>query len=170
MKERELIKRIEKLREAIRYHNYRYYILNEPEVSDAEYDRLMRELEQLERSHPELITPDSPTQRVGAKPLDEFETVEHTIPMLSLSNALKEDEVREFDKRVKRFLNTTLDIEYVAELKFDGVAVELVYESRNLVLGSTRGDGFVGEHYPEPPHHQGDTLHPLPGGRPPPSS
>ncbi len=169
MKERELIKRIEKLREAIRYHNYRYYILNEPEVSDAEYDRLMRELEQLERSHPELITLDSPTQRVGAKPLDEFETVEHTIPMLSLSNALKEDEVREFDKRVKRFLNTTLDIEYVAELKFDGVAVELVYESRNLVLGSTRGDGFVGENITQNLRtirampfilHQGDDLPP----------
>ena len=129
MKDRELNERIAKLREAIRYHNYRYYILNDPEVTDAEYDRLMRELEQLERAHPELITPDSPTQRVGAEPLDEFETVEHTRPMLSLSNALNEDEVREFDKRVKRFLNTAQDVEYVAELKFDGVAVELVYEN-----------------------------------------
>jgi len=145
MKDKELIDKIEKLREAIRYHNYRYYILNDPEVTDAEYDRLMRELEELERAHPELITPDSPTQRVGAEPLDEFVTVEHTRPMLSLSNALNEDEVREFDKRMKRFLNTTQNIEYVAELKFDGVAVELVYENRNLMLGSTRGDGFVGE-------------------------
>lgn len=145
MKDRELIERIEKLRQAIRHHNYRYYILNDPEVTDAEYDRLMRQLEELEQAHPELITPDSPTQRVGAEPLDEFETVAHTIPMLSLSNALNQDEVRDFDKRMKRFLNTTQDIEYVAELKFDGVAVELVYESRNLLIGSTRGDGFVGE-------------------------
>ena len=145
MKDRKLIEKIEKLREAIRYHNYRYYVLNDPEVTDAEYDRLMRELEELERAHPELIIPDSPTQRVGAEPLEEFETVEHTIAMLSLANALNEDEVRDFDKRVKRFLNTTQDIEYVAELKFDGVAVELVYQNRNLVLGSTRGDGVVGE-------------------------
>ncbi len=145
MKEKELIERIEKLRQAIRYHNYRYYILNDPEVTDAEYDRLMRQLEELERAHPELITPDSPTQRVGAEPLDEFETVSHSIPMLSLSNALNQDEVRDFDKRVKRFLDTAKDIEYVAELKFDGVAVELVYENRNLLIGSTRGDGFVGE-------------------------
>ncbi|MFB0518381.1 MAG: NAD-dependent DNA ligase LigA [Acidobacteriota bacterium] len=145
MKDRELIERIKKLRQAIRHHNYRYYILNDPEVTDAEYDRLMRQLEELEHAHPEMITPDSPTQRVGAEPLDEFETVAHTIPMLSLSNALNQDEVRDFDKRMKRFLNTTQDIEYVAELKFDGVAVELVYEDRNLLIGSTRGDGFVGE-------------------------
>jgi len=145
MKDRELIERIEKIRQAIRHHNYRYYILNDPEVTDAEYDRLMRELEELERAHPELIAPDSPTQRVGAEPLDEFETAAHTIPMLSLSNALNQDEMRDFDKRVKRFLNTAQDIEYVAELKFDGVAVELVFESRNLLIGSTRGDGFVGE-------------------------
>ncbi|TKJ34187.1 DNA ligase (NAD(+)) LigA [bacterium (candidate division B38) B3_B38] len=145
MKDRKLIERIEKLRQAIRHHNYRYYILNDPEVTDAEYDRLMRRLEELERAHPELIAPDSPTQRVGAEPLDEFETAAHTIPMLSLSNALNQDEMRAFDKRLKRFLNTAQDIEYVAELKFDGVAVELVFESRNLLIGSTRGDGFVGE-------------------------
>jgi DNA ligase (NAD+) len=138
-------KRVEKLREEIEYHNYRYYILDQPEISDAQYDRLMRELEKLEEQYPELRTPNSPTQRVGAPPLEEFEIVRHTIPMLSLANAFDETEAKEFDKRVKKFLGTSSDIEYVTEPKLDGLAVELVYERGQFVVGSTRGDGINGE-------------------------
>jgi DNA ligase (NAD+) len=138
-------KRIEKLLEAIEYHNYRYYILDQPEITDAEYDRLMRELEKLEDQYPELRSPNSPTQRVGASPLEEFEIVRHTLPMLSLANAFDESEARDFDKRVKKFLGTSEEIEYVAEPKFDGLAIELVYERGQLVVGSTRGDGVNGE-------------------------
>jgi len=138
-------KRVEKLREEIEYHNYRYYILDHPEISDAQYDRLMRELEKLEEQCPELRSPNSPTQRVGASPLEEFEIVRHTIPMLSLANAFDETEARDFDKRVKKFLGTSEEIEYVAEPKFDGLAIELVYERGQFVVGSTRGDGINGE-------------------------
>jgi len=138
-------KRVEKLREEIEYHNYRYYILDQPEISDAQYDRLMKELEKLEEQYPELRSPNSPTQRVGAHPLEEFEIVRHTIPMLSLANAFDESEARDFDKRVKKFLGTSEDIEYAAEPKFDGLAVELVYERGQFVVGSTRGDGINGE-------------------------
>ena len=138
-------KRVEKLREEIEYHNYRYYILDQPEISDAQYDRLMRELEKLEEQYPELRTPNSPTQRVGAPPLEEFEIVRHSIPMLSLANAFDETEAKEFDKRVKKFLGTSSDIEYVTEPKLDGLAVELVYERGQFVVGSTRGDGVNGE-------------------------
>jgi DNA ligase (NAD+) len=137
--------RIKELREAIEYHNYRYYVLDDPEISDGEYDRMMRELEKLEKDYPELRDPNSPTQRVGAPPLEEFETVTHTIPMLSLANGQNEIEVREFDQRVKRFLAIDGDIAYVSEPKLDGLAVELVYERGNLVVGSTRGDGVNGE-------------------------
>jgi DNA ligase (NAD+) len=138
-------KRVEKLREEIEYHNYRYYILDQPEISDALYDRLMRELEKLEEQYPELRSPNSPTQRVGAPPLEAFEIVRHTIPMLSLANAFEEGEARDFDKRVKKFLGTSEEIEYVAEPKLDGLAVELVYEKGQFVVGSTRGDGINGE-------------------------
>jgi DNA ligase (NAD+) len=138
-------KRVEKLREEIEYHDYRYYILDQPEISDAQYDRLMRELEKLEEQYPELHSPNSPTQRVGASPLEEFEIVRHTIPMLSLANAFDESEARDFDKRVKKFLRTSEDIEYVAEPKFDGLAIELVYERSQFIVGSTRGDGINGE-------------------------
>ena len=138
-------KRVEKLREEIEYHNYRYYILDHPEISDAQYDRLMRELEKFEEEYPELRSPNSPTQRVGASPLEEFEIVRHTIPMLSLANAFDEMEARDFDKRVKKFLGTSEEIEYVAEPKFDGLAIELVYERGQFVVGSTRGDGINGE-------------------------
>ncbi len=138
-------KRIEKLREEIEYHNYRYYILDQPEISDAQFDRLMRELEQLEEEYPELRSPHSPTQRVGASPLEAFEIVRHTLPMLSLANAFDENEAREFDKRVKKFLGSSEDIVYVAEPKLDGLAVELVYERGILTIGSTRGDGINGE-------------------------
>jgi DNA ligase (NAD+) len=138
-------KRVEKLREEIEYHNYRYYVLDQPEISDAQYDRLMRELEALEEQHPELRSPNSPTQRVGAPPLEEFKIVRHSIPMLSLANAFDESEARDFDKRVKKFLGSSTDVEYVAEPKLDGLAVELVYERGQFIVGSTRGDGVNGE-------------------------
>ena len=140
-----LKKRVEKLGEEIEYHNYRYYVLDQPEISDAEYDRLLRELEKIEEEHPELRSPNSPTQRVGAPPLEKFEIVRHTLPMLSLANAFDETEAREFDKRVKKFLGTSEDVTYVAEPKLDGLAVELVYEKGSFVVGSTRGDGINGE-------------------------
>ncbi|MCJ7704327.1 MAG: NAD-dependent DNA ligase LigA [Desulfobacterales bacterium] len=140
-----LKKRVEKLREEIEYHNYRYYILDQPEASDAQYDRMMRELEKLEEEFPELRSPNSPTQRVGAPPLEAFEIVRHTLPMLSLANAFDENEARDFDKRVKKFLGSPEEITYVAEPKLDGLAVELVYEGGHLMVGSTRGDGVNGE-------------------------
>ena len=138
-------KRVEKLREEIEYHNYRYYILDQPEISDAQYDRLMRELEKLEEEYPKLRSPNSPTQRVGATPLEAFQIVRHTLPMLSLANAFDETEARDFDKRVKKFLGYSAEITYVAEPKLDGLAVELVYERGQFVVGSTRGDGVNGE-------------------------
>lgn len=137
--------RIAELRKSINYHNYRYHVLDNPEISDVAYDQLMRELEELENKYPELVVSDSPTQRVGKAPLKEFETVRHTLPMLSLSNCFKQEEVREFDRRIKRFLKITGDVGYVAEAKLDGVAVELVYEKGKYVVGSTRGDGTIGE-------------------------
>jgi DNA ligase (NAD+) len=140
-----LKKRVEKLQEEIEYHNYRYYVLDQPEIPDAQYDRLMRELEKIEEEYPELRSPNSPTQRVGAPPLEEFEIVRHSIPMLSLANAFDESEARDFDKRVKKFLGSAADVEYVAEPKLDGLAVELVYERGQFVVGSTRGDGVNGE-------------------------
>ena len=138
-------KRVEKLREEIEYHNTLYYVLDQPEISDAQYDRLMRELEKLEGEYPELRSPNSPTQRVGASPLEAFEIVRHTLPMLSLANAFDETEARDFDKRVKKFLGSSTDIAYIAEPKLDGLAVELVYERGQFVVGATRGDGANGE-------------------------
>ena len=137
--------RIDKLREEINEANYYYYVLDSPRISDAAYDRLMKELEKLEKEFPDLITTDSPTQRVGAAPLEEFATVTHTTPMLSLNNAFEEEEVREFDRRVKRSLKTDRDVEYVIEPKLDGLAVELVYLDGRFTIGSTRGDGVNGE-------------------------
>ena len=145
MNEKEAIKELEKLREEINYHNHRYYILDSPVISDAEYDRLFKKLQELENNFPHLITPDSPTERVGAKPLTEFKTIAHTIPMLSLNNANNVEEAREFDERVKRFLETKEEIEYVAEPKMDGLAIELVYVDGLFTAGSTRGDGYTGE-------------------------
>lgn len=136
---------LEILRNEIRRHNKLYYVDDNPEISDAEYDRLMRRLQEIEAAHPDLITPDSPTQRVGATPLTEFGTVTHTIPMLSLANAMNEDEVREFDQRVKRGLGSDAEVEYVFEPKIDGLAVEVVYENGVFTHGSTRGDGVTGE-------------------------
>ncbi len=137
-------KRIEELRKLIRHHDYLYYVLNKPEISDAEYDKLMRELQQLEEMYPEFITPDSPTQRVGAPPAEEFKTVAHLKPMLSLDNAFNEEEMRRFDERIKRELGKE-NVIYTAEPKLDGLSVELVYENGVFVRGSTRGDGYNGE-------------------------
>lgn len=134
-----------RLREEVEKHNYYYYVLDSPLITDAEYDRLFRRLLDLEKQFPEFASPDSPTQKVGAPPLKEFATVRHTIPMLSLDNANNREEAEEFDDRIKRFLKTSSPIEYVAEPKIDGVAVELVYERGRLVVGSTRGDGIHGE-------------------------
>lgn len=133
------------LRQALHRHNYLYYVLDEPEISDAQYDRLMQELISLEATHPELVEPDSPTQRVGALPLERFETVPHSIPMLSLENAFDEEDVLDFDRRVRRFLKQDSPLLYTAEPKMDGVAVEIVYENGRLVEASTRGDGYTGE-------------------------
>jgi DNA ligase (NAD+) len=132
------------LRQEINYHNYRYYVLDSPVVSDHEYDRLMARLEALERLYPDLVTPDSPTQKVGAPPREEFGTVRHSTPMLSLQNAFEAAAVTEFDKRVKKILGKS-SVEYVAEPKFDGLAVEVIYRGGLMVSGSTRGDGLAGE-------------------------
>ncbi len=140
-----IIKRVEELRQALHRHNYRYYVLDDPEVSDAEYDRMMQELLKLETDFPDLMRPDSPTLRIGAAPLDKFETVEHSIPMLSLENGFNDQDIMAFDQRIKRNLSMDSDIIYTAEPKLDGVAVELVYENGRLITASTRGDGFIGE-------------------------
>jgi len=145
MDRREAQRQIEELRQQLHYHNHRYYVLDEPEIDDAEYDQLMRRLQELETVFPELITPESPTQRVGAAPVDAFGTVLHAIPMLSLDNAFAPSEIREFDARIKRQLGLSEAIEYVAEPKIDGLAVELLYEDGLLIQGSTRGDGVRGE-------------------------
>jgi len=137
--------RVQALRRALHRHNYRYYVLDDPEISDAEYDALMRELMELEAQHPQLVTPASPTARVGAPPLEKFEAVAHGRPMLSLDNAFSEEEVRAFHARIQRNLAAEDQIRYTAEPKLDGVAVELVYEDGRLAVASTRGDGFVGE-------------------------
>ena len=137
--------RIEDLREQVRYHNRRYHVDDAPEISDAEYDGLYRELEALEDEHPELITPDSPTQRVGGEPIEGFEEVRHSVPMLSLANARKIEDLREWDARVRRLLGEDETPRYVTELKIDGLAVSLRYENGRLVRGATRGNGVTGE-------------------------
>jgi DNA ligase (NAD+) len=126
-------------------HNYRYYVLDDPEIADSEYDRLMQELGDLEQRWPELVTPDSPTHRVGAPPLSKFASVPHSLPMLSLDNAFNDDDVFEFERRIRRLLKTTAPIPYMVEPKMDGVAVELIYRDGLLAQAATRGDGFVGE-------------------------
>jgi DNA ligase (NAD+) len=138
-------RRIEGLRELIRYHNRRYYVEDAPEISDAEYDALYKELETLEGEYPELVTSDSPTQRVGGEPLEEFEQVRHAVPMLSLANARKLEELKEWDARVRRLLGEDEEPRYVTELKIDGLAVSLRYEEGCFVRGATRGNGIVGE-------------------------
>ena len=139
--------RIEELRQQINEHNYRYYIMDSPLVSDSQYDLLMRELMELEEQHPELVAPDSPTQRVGAAPTAAFESYTHRQPMLSLVNAFSIEELQAFDRRIKRLLEIDAEtsIEYVAELKIDGLAVSLTYMDGKFVTGATRGDGLTGE-------------------------
>jgi DNA ligase (NAD+) len=137
--------RIEDLRQQIAHHNYLYYALDQPEIEDAEYDRIFKELIKLENENPELITPDSPTQRVGFAPLEKFLPFPHELPLLSLENAMTGEEVIEFERRVRRFLHYDGTIEYVAEPKMDGLAVEVVYENGILTGAGTRGDGFTGE-------------------------
>lgn len=139
-----VIQQIQFLRATIELHNYRYYVLNEPTIPDAEYDRLFHELQQLEQQYPELITLDSPTQRVGAAPLDEFSQFTHRTPMLSLSNAFEAAEVETFDRRLRDEI-IVHTIEYSVEPKFDGLAVSLVYAQGLLTVGATRGDGYTGE-------------------------
>ena len=140
----DIIKKIEKLREKVRNHNYRYYVLDNPTVSDAEYDRLMRDLIELEEKYPRYITPFSPTQRVGIEPVSGFSTVEHIAQMLSLANAFSTEELRAFDQRIKKLVPEQ-KLEYVVELKIDGLAVALVYEKGIFTRGATRGDGVNGE-------------------------
>ncbi len=136
--------RIDALRSQLRYHNHRYYVLDDPELSDAAYDRLLRELQALEETHPELITADSPTQRVGAAPLKAFGQIQHSLPMLSLDNAFSDEELGEFDRRVRERLEVD-EVVYAAEPKLDGLAVSLRYEAGVLVRAATRGDGLTGE-------------------------
>lgn len=137
--------KVQRLREEIERHNYLYHVLDAPEISDQEYDQLMRELVKLETSYPDLRTPDSPTQRVGAEPLAIFQTVRHRVPLLSLDNAFGAAELRAFDNRVKRALETDGELEYTAELKIDGLTIALTYENGLLIQGATRGNGEAGE-------------------------
>ncbi|OQY59827.1 MAG: DNA ligase (NAD(+)) LigA [Desulfobacteraceae bacterium 4572_88] len=139
------IEKIESLRKSLHHHNYRYYVLDDPEVSDAEYDRMMQELIALETAHPELASPDSPSARVGAAPLDKFGSVRHSVPMLSLDNGFQDADIAEFDQRIRRNLGIGGERLYTAEPKMDGLAVELVYENGRLIMASTRGDGVTGE-------------------------
>ena len=138
-------KRINELKEEIEKHNHYYYVLDNPIVSDTEWDKLFKELETLESEYPNLIDINSPTQRVGAKPLDGFKTDKHRIPMLSLSNAMNNEELRSFNERIKKLLETKNQIEYMAEPKLDGIGVELIYQDGVFLKGLTRGDGFEGE-------------------------
>src|SRR5262245_35920868 len=136
--------RITQLRDEIREHEYRYYVLDQPAISDYEFDQLMRELKQLEAENPDLVTPDSPTQRVGGEPAKEFPTHRFSRPMLSLENAYSEEELRDWHRRVTQLAETD-SVDYVAELKIDGLSVALIYEEGLLTKGVTRGDGTTGE-------------------------
>ncbi len=134
-----------RLRETLHYHSHRYHVLDDPEISDAEYDRLMRDLIRIETEHPGLVVPDSPTHRIGAPPLSKFDTARHAVPMLSLDNGFGDEDIIDFDTRVRKLLSIQSPVLYTAEVKIDGVAVELVYEEGRLVLATTRGDGVQGE-------------------------
>src|SRR5262249_15666277 len=139
-----LAKRAAELRRLLHHHNYKYYVEDKPEITDREFDLLLKELEGLEAAHPELITPDSPTQRVGGQPLDAFPRVTHRVPMLSIGKAFDAGELRAFDGRVRKALGKEA-IRYIVELKIDGVAVSLTYEQGVLTVGATRGRGSVGD-------------------------
>ncbi|HLW86931.1 MAG TPA: NAD-dependent DNA ligase LigA [Terriglobales bacterium] len=143
-KDKDLEKKIEALREKIRHHEYRYYALDDPEISDAEFDQLMNELKKLEADHPALITPDSPTQRVGGQPREGVVKAPHSSPMLSLDNTYNLDDLRDWERRVHELTGRN-DIDYVCELKLDGMSLALIYENGRLVRGITRGDGMIGE-------------------------
>lgn len=142
---KEIQQQADNLRKQLRYHNHRYYVLDDPEIPDAEYDRLFRELQALEAAHPELVTSDSPTQRVGATPLSEFGEIKHVIPMLSLGNVFSDEELLAFDKRIHDRLKSDAEMEYVAEPKLDGLAISLMYENGVFTRAATRGDGETGE-------------------------
>jgi DNA ligase (NAD+) len=140
-------KELTTLRDVIRHHEYCYYVLDAPEIPDAEYDKLIKQLQTLEQLYPELITPDSPTQRVGGSPLSQFASIKHELPMLSLDNVFDEQSFIAFNKRIKDRLRLSENesIEYCCELKLDGLAVSLLYEKGHLVRAATRGDGTTGE-------------------------
>ncbi|HLO98872.1 MAG TPA: NAD-dependent DNA ligase LigA, partial [Fimbriimonas sp.] len=146
------------LRNLLEFHNYRYYVLDQPEISDTQYDLLFRELVDLETADPSLKTPDSPTQRVGATPISGFVQHNHLQPMLSLDNAFSPDELRQFDERVKKAMGTSEDVEYFVELKFDGASLSLTYEDGLLTIATTRGDGSTGENVT----HNAKTLRGVP--------
>lgn len=145
MDKKKIAAQVQALRDQIREHDYRYYVLDTPTIPDADYDALFRELKSLEQEHPELITPDSPTQRVGVKPQNGFAQVQHQVPMLSLDNAFSEEEILAFAKRIHERLHNQTEIIYTCEPKMDGLAVSLLYENGYFVQGATRGDGFTGE-------------------------
>ncbi|MYL35523.1 NAD-dependent DNA ligase LigA [Pontibacillus yanchengensis] len=145
MNREEAIEQIKSLREELEQYNHEYHVLDQPSVSDYQYDMKMQELLKLEEEHPDLVTSDSPSQRVGGEPLDAFQKVQHTIPMLSLGNAFNEDELREFDRRVREGVGVDEDVSYVCELKIDGLAISLRYEDGVFTQGATRGDGTTGE-------------------------
>ncbi len=140
-----VIKQIEALREKLRYHSYQYYVLDDPDIPDAEYDRLYKQLLAVEEKHPDLITTDSPTQRVGSKPLSAFEQIEHKMPMLSLDNVFNEEELQAFNQRIQDRLKINDEIGYTAEPKLDGLAISIRYENGELIYAATRGDGSTGE-------------------------
>jgi DNA ligase (NAD+) len=142
---RSLAERVRQLRTEIEHHNYRYFVLDDPEIPDATYDQLLRELREIEAKHPELVTPDSPTQRVGAGPLAHFSEVRHEVPMLSLDNAFEEEDIESFDRRIHERLGDKEDVDYSCEPKLDGLAVSVVYRDGVLVQAATRGDGTTGE-------------------------
>ncbi len=136
---------INNLKDTLNQHNIDYYVYDNPTISDYEYDKLLKELELLESQNPKYCSDDSPTQRVGGTILNEFDSITHRIPMQSLANAMNKDELTHFDQQIMKLLNNTEPVEYVAELKLDGLAVELVYEKGKFIYGSTRGDGISGE-------------------------
>jgi DNA ligase (NAD+) len=135
--------KMEQLTEELNQYNYEYHVLDQPSVEDAIYDQKMQELRKLEEAYPDLVHPDSPTQRVGGEPLDAFQKVEHKIPMLSLANAFNEQDIRDFVRRASQGIEEP--ISFVCELKIDGLAVSLTYENGKFVRGATRGDGYIGE-------------------------
>src|SRR6202045_1650847 len=141
---KDIEKKMEALREKIRHHEYLYHVLDNPEISDLEFDKLMQQLKYLESEHPTLVTPDSPTQRVGGKPREGFVKMRHSTPMLSLDNTYNEEELRGWERRVHELTGRS-EVDYVCELKLDGMSLALVYEGGKLVRGVTRGDGTIGE-------------------------